>query len=209
MTVTSDSLSRSFPVDPLLEPRLPHKQLILTPRWCDCERFSHKKHCRHSYRCCLDPPRKKLVPCSSAELLSSAIKKSEVTKYQTAMRGLVTKQIRGNHSIEKMFDLCVPDSRRQLDRFTEYEFELLPGYHGLTILAKDDRLMRATEWSCTYARTYFDELSAEDEKHYQKVREDNVEVPHERSVGRWGWERPPMRYWRHGGAESGGPAKMN
>lgn len=135
-------------------------------------------------------------------------KAPESNNYQKAMRGLDTKKVRGNLPAEKMFDLCIPDWKRNLGHFTEYEFDLLPGFHGLTILAKNGRLVRATEWSCTYCRTYFDELSAEDEKRYQKLREENVDVPHEGIVGRWGWERPPKRCWGHGVAESGGPAKM-
>ena len=118
-----------------------------------------------------------------------------LTNYQSAMRGLTLKEIRGNLPSEKMFDLCIPTSKRTLGRFTEYEFDCQPGYMGLTIIAKDGRLKRAVEWSCTYARTHFDELTADDEKHYQKLRKDNVDLPFERCIGRWGWARPRMREW--------------
>jgi hypothetical protein len=118
-----------------------------------------------------------------------------MTNYQKAIRGLFLKEIRGNLPWEKMFDLCIPTSKRTLGRFTEYEFVCLPGYHGLTIIAKDGRLKRAVEWSCTYVRRHFDELTADDVKDYEKLRQDNVNLPFERCIGRWGWARPRMRDW--------------
>lgn len=126
---------------------------------------------------------------------------AELTNYQAARRGLERMQISGHLSGEKMLNICIPDSRRQLGAFTEYEFDLLPGFHGLTIIAKNGLLKRATEWSCTYTRVYFDELAAEDEKHYQQLCVANVDVPHEQVIGRWGWSRPPMRQWSRKGAE--------
>jgi hypothetical protein len=131
-------------------------------------------------------------------------KESELTDYQKASRGLAKKQIHADLPSEKFLDLCIPTSQRNIGRFTEYEFELLPGYQGLTIIAKGGLLKRATEWSCTYTRKYFDELTSDEERQYQKVCRDNSDVPPERFIGRWGWERPPRRYWKRGEANSRG-----
>jgi hypothetical protein len=135
-------------------------------------------------------------------------KETELTEYQKIMRGLSKKEIHANLSSEKMLDLCIPTSKRILGRFTEYEFEMLPGYHGLAIIAKDGALKCATEWSCTYTATYFDELTFDEKKLYQKLRKDNMDVPFERFIGRWGWERPRMRDWKRDDAEPSGAAKM-
>jgi len=136
-------------------------------------------------------------------------KEIELTNYQKAMRGLSRKEIRADLPAEKMLDLCIPTSKRTLGRFTEYDYEMLPGYHGLTIIAKNGLLKRATVWSCTYTQTYFNELTPDDEKQYQKLRIDNVDVPSERFIGRWGWDRPRMRDWKRDSGESGGASNEN
>src|SRR5262249_2711063 len=92
-----------------------------------------------------------------------------------------------------------PTRRRTLGRFTQYIFELIPGYHGISVLAKDGRLKRATEYSCTYTITYFDALTLDDAMEYGKLLEVHREVPYERLVGRWGWERPREGEWRGDG----------
>jgi len=79
-----------------------------------------------------------------------------------------------------------------------YTYELLPGYHGLEIITKDGRLKRATEWSCTSSRVFFDEMTSEDKKEYGKSRSENANVPDERITAHWGWERPRMRDWMEG-----------
>jgi uncharacterized protein (TIGR03067 family) len=134
-------------------------------------------------------------------------KESQPTDYQKAIRGLRANKIYAGLSSDKLLDLCIPTAKRTLGRFTEYEFQLLPGYHGLSIIAKNGVLQRAVEWSCTYSRTYFDELTADDEKLYQKLRRENEDVPFERFIGRWGWERPRMRDWKRDEAEPPGAAK--
>jgi hypothetical protein len=124
-------------------------------------------------------------------------KGSELNNGQKAKRALANKEIRPDLPPEKMLDLCVPSARRTIGRFTEYEYELLPGYCGLTIIAKDGRLKRAIEWGCTDTQIYFDELAPDDEKQYRKVRKE-VDVPYERLTAHWGWERPRMRDWKRG-----------
>jgi hypothetical protein len=123
-------------------------------------------------------------------------KEPELTDYQKVMRGLAKKDIRADLPSEKMLDLSIPTTQRTVGRFTEYEFVLFPGYHGLSIIAKSGLLKRATEWSCTYTRTHFNELTVEDERQYQKLCNNNSDVPPERFIGRLGWERPPKRYWK-------------
>ena len=132
---------------------------------------------------------------------------AELTSYQKAIRGLHNEQIRAGLPSEKLLDLCIPTSKRTLGRFTEYEFEWNPGYEGLTIISKNGVLKRATEWSCTYTSTHFDKLTADDEKAYQKLRKDNEDVPHERYIGRWGWERPRIRDWVREEAKPGGASQ--
>ena len=117
-------------------------------------------------------------------------KERDLTSAQKLLLGLGTKEIRGDLPSEKMLDLCIPASKRTLGRFTEYEFEIQPHYWGLTIIAKDGLLKSATEWSCTHTRTYFDEMTQDDEKHYKNLRKEYADVPHERFIGRWGWDRP-------------------
>jgi len=96
-------------------------------------------------------------------------RETESTEYQKAMRGLAEKEIRPDLPFDKMLDLCIPTWKRTLGRFTAYHFELIPGYHGLTIIAKNGLLKSATEWSCTYTCTYFDKLTVEDEKEYRTL----------------------------------------
>jgi hypothetical protein len=134
-------------------------------------------------------------------------KPNELTGYHKAILSLDAKEIRGGLPAEKMLDLCIPTSKRTLGRFTEYSFELLPGYHGLSLLAVDGLLKRAIEWSCAYTRTYFSELSADEEKSYYNLFEKNMHVPSERYLGRWGWDRPPMRLWLHKEPKSSGASK--
>jgi hypothetical protein len=131
-------------------------------------------------------------------------KEPELTDNQKVMRGLAEKEIRADLPSEKMLRLCIPTSQRTVGRFTEYEFQLLPGFHGLSIIVKGGLLKHATEWSCTYTRTYFDQLTSDDWKQYRKECKANLDVPPERIIGRWGWERPPMRYWKRGDAKLGG-----
>jgi hypothetical protein len=135
------------------------------------------------------------------------IQEAEPTNYQRAIRGVDAKEIRADLTSEQLLDRCLPTSRRTLGRFTEYVFELLPGYHGITVLAKDGRLKRATEYSCTYTRTYFDALTPGDTKEYDKLWKENQDIPFERLIGRWGWERPRERDWRGAGAELGAKPK--
>jgi hypothetical protein len=114
---------------------------------------------------------------------------------------LKTKALRVDLPARKLLDLCIPTWQRKLGRFTEYGCELTPGYQGLTIIAKDGLLKSAFEWSCTHIETYFDALTSEDKKEYQKLRKEKSHVPYERFIGRWGWARPPMREWSRGGAD--------
>ena len=133
-----------------------------------------------------------MFPC---QFIHGGEKEADLTNYQKALRGLARKDIRAGLSSEKMLDMCIPTSKRGLGQFTEYEFDLLPGYHGLTIIAKNGLLKRAIEWSCTNNQTYFNELTADDSKQYHKLCIDNVDTPRDKYIGRWGWERPPMRDW--------------
>src|SRR5262249_19122262 len=125
----------------------------------------------------------------------SGRKQPALTDYQKALQGLTAETLRAGLPADRMLDLCVPTSKRVLGRFTEYGFELLPGYHGLALVAKDGLLRRAIEWSCTYTRTYFNELTPDEDRQYRAVRERNAHVPSERHIGRWGWDRPPRRLW--------------
>jgi hypothetical protein len=127
--------------------------------------------------------------------LSSGEKQLELTDYQKLDRALAAKQIRPGLPAERMLDVCIPTSKRTLGRFTEYVFELMPGYHCTTILAKDGRLRRATEWSCTFVQRHFDDLPAADDAAFKKLCKANEHVPFEECIGRWGWRRPPMREW--------------
>lgn len=133
--------------------------------------------------------------CLTASVYSDQ-KERDCTEYEKAIRGLRRKEIHSNLRFEKMFALCVPTWRWTVGPFTGYEFDCIPGYHGLTIVAKNGLLVRATEWSCTYVRVHFDEMTADDERYYRKLCKDNKHVPPERCIGRLGWRRLPMREWK-------------
>lgn len=124
------------------------------------------------------------------------IQESQPTNYQRAMCGLDAKEIRTGQTAEQMLDRCLPTKRRTVGRFTLYVFELLPGFHNISVLAKDGRLQRAVEYSCTYTRTHFDALTSDDAREYAQLLQANQDRPFERYIGRWGWERPPEREWR-------------
>jgi hypothetical protein len=113
--------------------------------------------------------------------------------YESAMAGLAQKAIRAQLPSEKMIAQCVPAFKRTIGPFTEYSYSWIPGYHGLTIVCKDEILLSATEWSCTYVRVRFDEMTPPDKLHYQKLRQKYADLGSERMIGRWGWERPRMR----------------
>src|SRR5438309_139102 len=97
--------------------------------------------------------------------------------------GLANKEIRADLHSDKMLDMCVPAFKREIGRFTEYNFEIMPGYWGITIIAKDGRLKRAFEWSCPMCRTYFDEMNPDDEKQHRSLRAKHENVPQERMIG--------------------------
>jgi hypothetical protein len=130
-----------------------------------------------------------------APSLYSEEKAANLTSYQKAIRGLSEEKIHAGLPSEKLLDLCFPNLRRTVGGFTEYTYECLPGYHELTIIAKNGRLKRAIVWSCTYTSTYFDEMTLQDLKEYHKACNDNEHVPSERITEHGGWERPRMRDW--------------
>jgi hypothetical protein len=128
-----------------------------------------------------------------------------LTDYQRSHRGLATKTLRAGDPVSKLLVLCGPTWRRKLGRFTEYVFEQLPGYRGLTILARDGRLRQATQYDCTHGGTFFDDLTPAEASQYQALYQQNKHVPPDLFIGRWGWHRPPRRLWdRDPGVPSGG-----
>jgi len=148
-----------------------------------------------------------LVVIASIHSAYGAEKESPLTDYQKAHRGLENNEIHAGLPTQKLFAMCMPNWRRTVGRFGEYTYELLPGYHGLEIITKDGRLKRATEWSCTYSRVCFDEMTPEDKKQYEKSRKENENVPDERITAHWGWERPRMREWKREEAKPGGASQ--
>jgi len=118
---------------------------------------------------------------------------SENTNYEKAASELARKGIHSGMHAEKMLELCIPATKRAMGSFMEYEFVGMPGYSGLTIIAKNSVLARAVYWECVRSRVYFDELTPADEKLYQKLREENPTIEPERMIGRWSWERKRKR----------------
>ena len=108
---------------------------------------------------------------------------------------LVEKTLRAGEPVGKMLDLGVPTYRRKVGPFTEYNFELIPGYSGLSLLAKDGRLRRAGGYDCLFSGTYFDDLRPEEVKEYKALSERYDHVPADRCIGRLGWHRPPRWLW--------------
>jgi hypothetical protein len=147
------------------------------------------------------------VAVASIHSACGAEKESVLTDYQKALRGLENNEIHAGLSTKKLFGMCTPNWRTTAGRFTVYTYESLPGYHGLEIITKDGRLKRATEWSCTYSRVYFNELTLEDKKEYEKCRKENENVPDERITAHGGWERPRMRDWMREEAKPGGASQ--
>lgn len=143
-----------------------------------------------------------LVPLHAAP---GGRKEPGLTDYQKLRRGLATKTLQAGAPVGGMLDLCVPTWRRNLGGFTEYDFELLPGYHGLRIVAKDGRLRKAIEYDCTHGGTFFDDLTPAEARQHQALRERNEHVPPDRCIGRLGWDRPPRRLWDR---DSGAPARV-
>jgi len=148
-----------------------------------------------------------LVAVASIHYACGAEKESELTDYQKAHRGLENNDINAGLTTQKLFAMCMPNWRRTVGRFGVYTYELLPGYHGLEIITKDGRLKRATEWSCTFSRVFFDEMTPEDRKEYGKSRSENASVPDERITAHGGWERPRMRDWVREEAKPGGASQ--
>lgn len=136
-----------------------------------------------------------LVAVASIPSAWGAEKEPTLTDYQKVYRGLSNNEIHAGLPTLKLFAMCIPNWTRTVGRFGEYTYELSPGYEGLEIITKDGRLKRATEWSCTYTRVFFDEMTAEDKKEYGKSCRENADVPDERVTAHWGWERPRMHDW--------------
>jgi hypothetical protein len=109
------------------------------------------------------------------------------------LRQGLNSDIRAGLSADKMLDICIPEAKRTLGRFTQYRFVFIPNYYGLSIIAKDGVLKSAYEWSCTHDRRFFDELTAEDRKELEKLLD--RDVPFESCHGRNGWRRPRLRDW--------------
>jgi hypothetical protein len=122
-------------------------------------------------------------------------KEPELTNFGKAMCGLDNKEIRPGLTSDKLLGMCIPSLRRTIGRFTEYTFEGIPGYHGITIIAKNGRLKYAKLWSCTFFSIYFSEMTDDDWKQYWEAWKSHTDVPDERITERWGWERPRMRDW--------------
>lgn len=108
---------------------------------------------------------------------------------------LKSREIRAGDSAEKLLDFGIPSTRRMLGRYIEFNFEFMPGYWGLSMVAKDGVLRRAVEWECTFSCTYFDSMTSAEEAEYRRLSAHFSHVPHESCHGRWGWERPPRWAW--------------
>lgn len=122
-------------------------------------------------------------------------KERGLTDYQKLHRALVEKTLRADAPVRELLDLCAPTSRRDLGEFTEFGFELMPGYRGLSFVAKNGRLKRAIEYDCTHGGTFFDTLTPAEMRQYQALCERYEHVPPDRCIGRLGWHRPPRRLW--------------
>jgi hypothetical protein len=78
---------------------------------------------------------------------------------------------------------------------SEYDYELLPGYHGLRLFAKDGRLREAVLYDCTHGGTLFSDLTPAEVRQYETLRKRNSHAPLDRRIERLGWHRQPRRLW--------------
>jgi len=99
----------------------------------------------------------------------------KLTEYEKAVQGLYGKTIKANLPTKQLLLLCTPDAQTRLGPFTVYHYERIAGYDGLTIIAKNDVLVRAVAWSCMSVETYFDEMTSADEKEYRRLRKEHAD----------------------------------
>ena len=111
-------------------------------------------------------------------------------------QALASKENQAGITSDNMFDLCIPTWKRKLGRYTDYYFMFNSGW-GISVVAKDAILQSAIEHSCI-ARTYFNVMTPEDAAEYQRLVKQHSNIPYERLIGRWGWERPRIRLMEAG-----------
>lgn len=89
--------------------------------------------------------------------------------YVRAMEALKRKEIRPGMSVADLFAISAPDRLETIGPFVECTFTGFVGYQHLTVIAKNDGLVRAIDSGCTYDNLFFDEMTPEDNAEYERA----------------------------------------
>ncbi len=72
-------------------------------------------------------------------------------------------------SVADLFAISAPDRLETIGPFVECTFTGFVGYQHLTVIAKNDGLVRAIDSGCTYDNLFFDEMTPEDNAEYERA----------------------------------------
>lgn len=84
-------------------------------------------------------------------------------KEEHVTRLLDAAAIHAGQDVHEVLTLCPPYRVEFVGRYAFVEFTPVPGYHGLSLLAIDGKLVSARRWSCTQSEAWFETIG-EDEK---------------------------------------------
>lgn len=80
-------------------------------------------------------------------------------------------RIHAGQNVEQVIADTRPVEVERYGEFVRLNYQEGLYFTGVTIIAKNGRLASATAWSCTWARVFFDDLTADDWKAYSDAYE--------------------------------------
>lgn len=87
------------------------------------------------------------------------------SELETTRTNIENGQIHDGLSVATYLKIASPCDIQNYDGYTEYQHGFTGGLgHGLTIVAKNDRLVKAYSWSCLGGDTFFNSMTEAEEK---------------------------------------------
>jgi hypothetical protein len=91
-------------------------------------------------------------------------------------RPLFLRQIRVGQNLDKVIASTNPKRIERYGEFTRLSYQGGLAFTGVSIIARKDRLIQASAWSCTWTRVLFDKLSKADEEAFEIAYKAYVET---------------------------------
>ena len=93
-------------------------------------------------------------------------------------KALALKQVHAGQPIEEVIRTTSPVRIERYGVYTTISYQESGSFTGINLLGKNNRLVNAVAWSCTWDHTFFDELNKEDwmdwEHSYQTFIDDRI-----------------------------------